>query len=201
MRVTAKMPADYIRSHWGEVKHPHFWSYETPYFGKNPGKSSEATFRALKSLVTLLGGGDKISTLPKNGKGSFRLSLDVNQQKTRKFLDSYMSAFDASNTTLSAVRLRAILDHWSDAHAWNIAFHTPSNKAVKNRLDVRGLDLGLVQRTTEDENQLDSQSFNHPTTMPLSIWNLVNRELTLCSSFTVSIQILSGERNQRQSLR
>ena len=57
MRVTAKMPADYIRSHWGEVKHPHFWSYETPYFGKNPGKSSEATFRALKSLVTLLGGG------------------------------------------------------------------------------------------------------------------------------------------------
>ena len=63
-----------------------------------------------------------------------------------------MSAFDASDTSLSAVRLRAILDHWSDAHAWNIAFHTPSNKAVKNRLDVRGLDLGLVQRTTEDEN-------------------------------------------------
>ena len=152
MRVTAKMPADYTRSHWGEVKHPHFWSYETPYFGKTPGKSSETTFRALKSLVTLLGGGDKISTLPKSGKGSFLLSMDVHQQKVRRFLDSYMDAFDPSNTTLSAVRLRAILDHWSATHAWNVAFHTPSKKAVKNRLDVRDLDLGLVQRTTEDDN-------------------------------------------------
>ena len=105
-------------------------------------------------MVTLLGGGDKISTLPKNGKGSFRLSMDVPQKKTRKFLDSYMGAFDPSNTTLSAVRLRAILDHWSDTHPWNVAFHTPSKKAVKKRLDVRGLDLGLVQRTTEDENRV-----------------------------------------------
>ena len=110
-------------------KHPHFWSYETPYFGKTPVKSAEATFRALKSLRPFLEG--KISTLPKNGKGSFRLSMDV-LSKNSKFLDSYMSAFDASNTTLSAVRLRAILDHWSDTHAWNVAFHTPSKRPSKS---------------------------------------------------------------------
>jgi len=152
MRVTAKMPVDYLRSHWGEVKHPHFWSYETPYFGKTPGKAAETTFKSLKTLVSLLGGGRKISTTPASGKGSFLLSIDVHQQIARTFLDSYMGAYDQSNTTLSAVRLRAILNHWSDSHSWNIAFHTPSKKAVKNRLDVRGLDMGLVQRTTADEN-------------------------------------------------
>lgn len=152
MMVTAKMPADFQREHWGEVRHPHFWSYETPYFGTSPGKKAKTVFDALKSLVSHLGGGTSISTKPLSGKGSFLLSTSVRNQKVKKFLDAYRNSYDTSDYSLSAVRLRAILDHWDDDYDWNIGFHSPSKRAVKVRADVRGLDMGLVQRTTEDEN-------------------------------------------------
>ena len=53
-------------------------------------------------------------------------------------------------------------------HAWNIAFH-PIEKAVKDQQDLRGLDWALFSEQQKMRTQLDSQSFNHPTTMPLSI--------------------------------
>ncbi|MEK9731382.1 MAG: Z1 domain-containing protein [Candidatus Poseidoniales archaeon] len=152
MIVTAKMPADFQREHWGEVRHPHFWSYETPYFGIDPGKTAKTVFDALKSLVSQLGGGASITTTPLSGKGSFLLSTGVRNQKVKKFLDAYRYSYEASDYSLSAVRLRAIMDHWADDYEWNIGFHSPSKRAVKVRENVRGLDLGLVQRTTEDEN-------------------------------------------------
>lgn len=152
MSVTAKMPSEYQREHWGEVRHPIYWSYETPYFGSEPGEKATSTYGALKRLVSQLGGGASIQQAPLSGKGSFLLSLGVRNQKVKQFLESYCVAFDAADVSRSAVRLRAILEHWSDAYRWNVAFHSPSKRAVRQRADVRGLDMGLVQRTTEDDN-------------------------------------------------
>jgi len=182
MMVTAKMPADFQREHWGEVRHPHFWSYETPYFGTDPGTKAGTVFGALKSLVSQLGGGTSITTKPLSGKGSFLLSTSVRNQKVKKFLDAYRNSYDESDYSLSAVRLRAILDHWADDYDWNIGFHSPSKRAVKVRADVRGLDLGLVQRTTEDENpQRFSivQSSNDDVYVDLPLGGVRNKPLLL----------------------
>ena len=120
--------------------------------------------------------------------------MDVPQQKTRKFLNSYMSAFDHP-TTLSAVQITSHSRPLVGCLLWNDRF-TPHRKRLSKTGWMFVVWIWPSFRTTEDEIQLDSQSFNHPTTMPLSIWNPSIRT-TLCSSFTDSIQILSGERNQK----
>jgi len=149
MKVTAKMPADYSRKDWGEVSTPNFWSYEPPYFGSNPESTSKNIFKEFERLITRIGGGSKIINPPLNGNGSFKLKMNVRNNKVKDFIRSYISGYETKENSLTFVRLNQILNTWSESYNWNVAIHTPD---VSPKKIVRGLEIGLVQRKTELEN-------------------------------------------------
>ena len=149
MQVTAKMPSQVDRKTWGEISLPYFWSYETPYFGNNPGVTAESLFKHFKKFVGNIGGGRQICLDPLNGNSSFKYRKNVKNDKVKQFLKNYIDAFSADNNTSSFVRLKQIFATWDEHMSWNVGVHTPSAKNVPLRSKVRNLDIGLIQRTTD----------------------------------------------------
>jgi len=152
MSVTAKMPSSFDRKSWGEVSIPHFWSFDTPYFGTHPELSASGLFQNFKAFVGKIGGGDKITQSPLNGNGSFKLRMQVKNDKVKKFLTDYMNSYKAGTKSKSFVRLCQILSTWDDSFDWNVGIHTPSKNNVPRQIEVRKLAIGLVQRTTDADN-------------------------------------------------
>ena len=172
MEVTAKMPATYDRNTWGEVSHPHFWSYESPYFGDEPGSTAKSLFSDFERLITKIGGISKINLKPLNGNGSFKLRMNVRNNKVQQFLEKYLEAYPKKENSLTFNRLKQILGQWDKGYSWNIAIHTPSSALVSERIMVRGIDIGLVQRKTEVERPTRFsiiQTSNENTTVDLSL--------------------------------
>jgi hypothetical protein len=152
MNVTAKMPAEYNRSDWGQVSHPHFWSYETPYFGASAIQASKQIFHSFERLVSQVGGVNAINSPPLNGLSSFKIANSVRSRKIKSFLQVYLDSYAGNLNSKSAVRLKQILSQWNLDYHWNLAVHTPSSSMIRRRVSVRRLDIGLVQRATEIEN-------------------------------------------------
>jgi hypothetical protein len=152
MNVTAKMPAEYHRSDWGEVSHPHFWSYETPYFGSSAIQASKQIYHSFERLVSQVGGANAINSPPLNALNSFKIANSVRNRKIKSFLQSYLDSFAGNLNSKSAVRLNQILSQWNTDYQWNLAVHTPSGSLIRSRVSVRRLEIGLVQRATELEN-------------------------------------------------
>ena len=147
MEVTAKMPAQYSRTDWGEVSQPNFWSYETPYFGDNPEDTSKMIYEKLTRLITRIGGGSKITDTPLNGNSSFKLKMNVENDKIKDFIKSYLSGYGEDEISKAYIRLNQIFNTWKDSYKWNVAIHTPANPGIV----IRDLKIGLVQRKTELE--------------------------------------------------
>ena len=152
MNVTAKMPSEYTRTDWGQVSQPILWTYEPPYFHDNAGMVSQLLFAQVKRLLLKSGGSRTISNKPKNGLGSFKVGYGIKNKFVKDFLVKYFSSYEDSDNSLAKVRLNQILNQWSESVLWNIAVHTPQSSRVKRKENLANIEIGLVQRKTEQEN-------------------------------------------------
>ena len=106
-----------------------------------------------------------------SGNGSFKLRMNVRNNKVQQFLEKYLEAYPKNENSLTFNRLKQILEQWDKGYSWNVAIHTPSSTLVPERIIVRGLDIGLVQRKTEVERPTRFsiiQTSNENTTVDLS---------------------------------
>lgn len=182
MEVTAKMPANYDRKTWGEVSHPHFWSYESPYFGDEPSKVAKSLFSNFERFITKIGGSSRINIEPLSGNGSFKLRMNVRNNKVREFLVKYLESYSNDENSLTFNRLKQIIEQWNHEYFWNVALHTPNSSLITERKVVRGIDIGLVQRKTEvDRPHRFSiiQTSNDNVTVDLSPGEQRNKPLLL----------------------
>ena len=152
MNVTAKMPSQYTRTDWGQVSQPILWTYEPPYFYQNSDVVSEQLYEQIKRLFVKAGGVRTIKNKPKNGLGSFRIAYGIKNKIIKDFLSEYLSKYNDSDNKLTKVRLNQILEQWDGSIDWNLAIHTPRSGKIKSKVEIANIEIGLVQRKTELEN-------------------------------------------------